>query len=81
MERKPTKQEIINFHGYNKPKRVKLPAIVECRLVDIFGNIVKRGSYALCEYQKKILGGNLTIKVIRKGDKEQVIIKNSPFKN
>jgi len=81
MERQPTKQEILNFHGYNKSKRVKLPPIVECRLVDIFGNIVKRGSYALCSYEKKILGGNLTIKVIREGDTEQVVIKNSPFKN
>lgn len=77
MDRQPTKQELLKFHGYLPVKKVKKPPIVECQLIDSFGNILCRGSYALCNDQKKSKGG--TIKVIREGDQEHIVIKNSPF--
>lgn len=63
MDRKPTIEEIRRFQGYDKP-RVKKP-IQECQLVDRFGNIHARGTYALCQWKKKQLGGQLTINIIR----------------
>jgi len=77
MDRPPTKEELLRFHGRDKKLKKK---IVSCKLVDPFGNIHAQGSYALCKSEKQRLGGNLTIDVTREGDQPQIIIKNSPFK-
>ena len=77
MNRPPTRQELLKFHGYLPGKKVKKPPVKECRLMDINGRVLFTGSYALCADKKKVLGG--TIKVIREGDTEQVFVKNSPF--
>ena len=79
MERQPTKQELLKFHGYLKGKRAKKPPVKGCRLMDINGRVIFSGSYALCVLNQKKHGG--TIKVIREGAKEQVIVKNSPYGN
>lgn len=79
MNRQPTKEELLRFHGYKPLKKTKKPPVKECRLMDINGRALFTGSYALCVLKQRELGG--TIKVIREGDKEQVIVKNSPYGN
>ena len=77
MNRPPTHEELLKFHGYLPGKKVKKPPVKECRLMSIDGRVIKIGSYAVCKDEQSKIGG--TIKVIREGDTEQVFVKNSPF--